>query len=197
MNPILIDSVLILSYLFGSIPFGLLVGFLFKIDIRKVGSGNIGSTNILRTLGIIPALIVFILDTLKGTIPIYLAQAVLREPILIIFAGLAAILGHMFSIFIGFKGGRGVATGFGVLLGIAPEIAFSALALEGIVIAISRYVSVASIITAVFVVVMMFVMKKPLPYAYATLIVSALIVIKHIPNIQRLISHTEPKIGKA
>ena len=120
---------IILGYLIGSIPFGFLAGKIKGVDIRKVGSGNIGATNIYRSLGIWPALTVFILDMLKGTAAVYIAQALLPQstPLLsreyfIVLSGVAAMVGHMYSIFLGFSGGKGAATSLGILFGIAPDL---------------------------------------------------------------------------
>lgn len=196
MNPVLIGVVLILCYLMGSIPFGLFMGFIYKVDIRKKGSGNIGATNVLRILGVLPGGIVFALDLLKGTLATLFATFTLGNPTFTVLGGAAAILGHMFPICLRFKGGRGAATGLGVLLGITPDLFLIAVFLAAVIIAFTRYVSLGSMATAVSIAALMFIMKKPLPYSLATSIVAILIVIRHIPNIQRLISGKEPKIGE-
>ncbi len=187
--------VILAAYLIGSIPFGYLISRIWNIDIRRYGSGNIGATNVLRTLGPIPGIIVFILDLLKGTAAIYLITRLTPRPELIILAGLAAILGHTYSIFLKFHGGRGMATSLGVLLGIAPDI-FLGVTLSGIIIVfMTRYVSVASMICSVLVFAAFVVLKKPVPYQWATGIIAVLIIIRHIPNIKRLLNKTEPKIS--
>lgn len=185
-----------LGYILGSIPFGILVSRIFKVDITKVGSGNIGATNVLRSIGVIPALIVFGLDLLKGYLAVYLAIIVLGDPLLIVSTGIAAILGHMFSIFLKFKGGRGAATGLGVLLGLAPYVFLFAVILAAIIIGFTRYVSLASITVPLCCSALMLYMGKPMPYIAATTIAAILIIIKHVPNIQRLLSGTERKIGE-
>ena len=192
---------LIIGYLIGSIPFGLLVGKIKGVDIRKTGSGNIGATNIYRTLGAWPAASVFILDLLKGTIAIWIAQAILPAATLwlpreayIIISGIAAVIGHMFSIFLKGKGGKGAATSLGVLLGIAPDLFVVAVIYVILCIAITRIVSITSITGVLLLTVLMFALNKPLPYAIATGVVAVLMIYKHIPNIQRLLAGTEPKI---
>ncbi|NQT29573.1 MAG: glycerol-3-phosphate 1-O-acyltransferase PlsY [Candidatus Saganbacteria bacterium] len=187
--------IIILGYLIGSIPFGFLVAKLWKVDIRKAGSGNIGATNVFRTLGPFPAGVVFALDLAKGTIPVLLAQQVTTNPWLILLAGIAAILGHTFPIFLKFKGGRGSATGLGVLLGVAPGIFLGAVILVALIILITRYVSLASITVPILVTVAFYVLKQPWPYTLVSGLVSVFIIIRHIPNIKRLINKTEPKIG--
>lgn len=187
---------LLLSYLLGSIPFGLLISKIWNIDIRRYGSGNIGATNVFRVLGIIPGVVVFILDLLKGTLATYLGYWAGGDPLLVLLLGVSAILGHMYSIFLGFRGGKGAATGLGVLLGIAPEIFLISTVFAVSIIALTRYVSVGSISTAFLVVVLMLLLHKPLPYIYASFIVAIFILIRHLPNLQRLLAGTEPKIGE-
>lgn len=185
---------ILLGYLIGSIPFGLIVGKIKGVDIRKKGSGNIGATNIYRTLGPVPALIVFALDLLKGTAAVFIAGYFFPTPLIMIVSGVAAVIGHMFSIFLGLKGGKGAATGLGVLLGITPDLFAVAIIYVVLCIAVTRYVSVTSITGVLLLSVLMFACHKPLPYAIAIVIVAALMIYKHIPNIKRLISGTEPKI---
>jgi len=187
---------LIAGYLLGSIPFGYLVAKMQNIDIRRFGSGNIGATNVFRTLGPVPGSIVFVLDLLKGTFAIYLAQQVTANPWLIILAGLSAVVGHMFPVFLKFKGGRGAATGLGILLGIAPEVFIGAVGLAALIIFVTRYVSVASMATALTATLALIVLKQPLPYSLVTGGITILIIVRHIPNIKRLINKTEPKIGE-
>ena len=195
-NIIVVLVVLTLGYLLGSIPFGAIISLLYKVDITKAGSGNIGATNVLRTLGVLPAIIVFSLDLLKGFLAVYLAIIVLRDPVLILLAGVAAILGHMFSIFLKFKGGRGAATGLGVLLGITPWVFLFAVILAAIIIGFTRYVSLASIIVPLCSAALMLYLGKPMPYVAATAIIAVLIIVKHVPNIRRLLSGTERKVGE-
>jgi glycerol-3-phosphate acyltransferase PlsY len=188
--------ILIISYLLGSIPFGIIAAKFFKIDITKYGSGNIGATNVLRTLGALPGIIVLALDLLKGTLAAYLGILFLKDAALVVLCALIVVLGHMFSIFIGFKGGKGAAVGLGILLAIAPDVFIITAILVIIIIAVSRYVSLASIICPIFAVALMFLFKKPIPYLLATAAVSALMIYKHIPNIKRLMSGTERKVGE-
>lgn len=190
-----IPLVIVAAYLLGSIPFGFLIPKIWNLDIRRQGSGNIGATNVFRTLGPVAGIIVFILDLVKGTIPVLIAQQVTAEPWLIILVGATAVLGHTFPIFLKFKGGRGSATGLGVLLGVAPDIFLAALILVIIIILITRYVSLASIITPPLVTLAFYLLKRPFPYTLVAGLVTLLIILRHIPNIKRLIRRTEPKIG--
>jgi glycerol-3-phosphate acyltransferase PlsY len=184
-----------IGYLIGSIPFGVIAGKLRKIDIRKVGSGNIGATNIYRTLGTTPAVAVFILDLLKGALAVYIAQAIIpSSPAIIVVSGIAAVMGHMYPVYIRFKGGKGSATGLGVLLGIAPDLFIIAMIYVAVAIALTRYVSVTSIGGVLLLIVLMLTFHKPVEYSIAAIIVAILVIYKHVPNIKRLLSNTEPKI---
>lgn len=192
---------ILFGYLIGSIPFGIIISKLFGIDIRKVGSGNIGATNIYRALGPVPASLVFILDLLKGTISIYTAQIILpsspaffSKELIIVISGLAAVIGHIFPIYLGFKGGKGSATSLGILLGIAPDLFVVAIIYVALSIAVTRYVSVTSITGVILLSILMFAFHKPIEYSFATVIVAILVIYKHIPNIQRLLSGKEQKI---
>ena len=140
---------LIAAYLIGSLSVGYLVGKLGKgIDVRKYGSGNVGSTNILRTLGILPAILVLILDMAKGFVAVYLALWLTANPTVAMLSGLAAVVGHNWPVWFGFRGGRGIATSIGVILAFNPTV-FGVLTLIGVlIIIITRYVSLASIIGA-------------------------------------------------
>ena len=188
-------AVIILAYFLGSIPFGFLIAKIWNVDIRRHGSGNIGATNVLRNLGPIPGSIVFILDLAKGTLPILMAQPLTQNYWLITLSGAAAILGHTFPIFLKFKGGRGAATGLGVLLGIAPDVFAVAVIFALLVLFITRYISVVSMSTAILVTSIFFVLQRPQPYTMVAGLVAILIIVRHISNIKRLINKTEPKIG--
>lgn len=164
------------------------------VDIRKTGSGNIGATNIFRTLGPAAGILVFALDFFKGLAPTLAALVYLKDPLQVILVGLFAILGHSFSIFLRGKGGKGAATGLGVLAVIAPDILVFTATLVVILIFITRYVSVGSIFGATAVAALMFILGKPLPYAVVSLLTAVLIVLRHIPNLKRLLAGTERKI---
>jgi len=190
-----IALILVSGYFLGAIPFGVIVARLFKVDIQKVGSKNIGATNVFRSIGALPGITVFALDLLKGTAAAYLAVIYLIDPWLVILAGLLAILGHMFSIFLRFKGGKGSAVGLGVLLAIAPDVFIFSIILVALLIALTRYVSIASIFGSMATTVLMFLFKKPLPYVLVAILATLLILFKHIPNMKRLLKGTEPKLG--
>jgi acyl phosphate:glycerol-3-phosphate acyltransferase len=196
----------VLAYLFGSIPVGyLLVRIFRKQDIRTVGSGNIGATNVLRSGGKGLGAATFLLDALKGSAAVWLAGWLLAPmlpswPVRNVeaLAALFAVLGHMFPIWLRFRGGKGVATGFGVFLVAAPLAALAAITLFAIVLALSRYVSLASILGAAsfpFFAWFTVTGQRPLFFITVQFIVSALVIVKHHPNIRRLLSGTENRFG--
>lgn len=188
-------SPIIFGYLIGSIPFGFITGRMRGIDLRKIGSGNIGATNTFRALGVTPAIAVFILDLLKGTIAVEVAKMIAPTSYwIIVISGVAAVIGHMYPIFLGFKGGKGSATSLGVLAGIAPDLFVVAMVFVLAAIYITRIVSVTSIIGVILLTILMFAFHKPMEYSIATSVVAALVIIRHIPNIKRLLAGTEPRI---
>ncbi|MEI6352229.1 MAG: glycerol-3-phosphate 1-O-acyltransferase PlsY [Verrucomicrobiota bacterium] len=200
-------SVLI-GYLLGSIPFGFLVGKARGIDIRKHGSGNIGATNVVRTLGKNWGVFVFILDVLKGAAAVQLAQRLdinLAAPgvfhpsvnVIGIVAGLACILGHNYPAWLGFKGGKGVATSAGVLVGLMPAAAGIGLLVWVISYYSSRYVSLASIIAAVSLPVIVWALEREANSLFwFSLVISTLAIWRHRSNIQRLLAGTEHRFEK-
>jgi glycerol-3-phosphate acyltransferase PlsY len=185
---------LVVGYLFGSIPSGYLLARAAGLgDVRKIGSGNIGATNVLRTGNKGLAALTLVLDALKGTVPAWLALHYLGlYPAML--AGIGAFLGHLFPVWLGFKGGKGVATYLGVLLGLAWEgvIVFAVAWL--LVAFVTRFSSLAALVAAVAVpVALVFLGRMELAELFA--VMSAIVFIKHRPNIERLISGTESKIG--
>jgi glycerol-3-phosphate acyltransferase PlsY len=206
--------VVLLAYLLGSFPTGYLAGKLLKgIDIREVGSGSTGATNVLRTLGKVPGAFVLLIDALKGVLAINLGYALFNisysqnlipptvnpgiwQPYLVTLVGLAALLGHSKSIFLGFTGGKSVASGVGILLAINWQIGLSTLGVFAVVIAISRIVSLSSICGAIAVSILMVIFHQPLAYILLGLTGGLYVIIRHRSNIERLIAGTEPKIGQ-
>lgn len=200
----------IAAYILGSIPFGyLLVKYIFTEgeDIRKVGSGNIGATNVARRAGLAAGALTYFLDAAKGAIAVELMRwAAHGDYAWMGIAAIAAILGHSFSAFLGFRGGKGVATGFGAYLVLAPHAVLMALLIWAVVVAASRYVSLGSIIGAASVPVSTWlfygVFSEPAHPQLGALVVTttiacALIVIRHRDNIKRLASGTENRIGSS
>ena len=193
-----IALIIISCYLLGSIPFGYIVGKLFKkVDIREFGSGNIGATNVFRILGPPLASLVLIGDIGKGIFSIYLVQYLNIDNLLILtIAGLAVICGHDWSLFLGFKGGKGMATTFGVVFALNPTISILALIIWGVVVITTRYVSLSSIFAVISIFIFTILFKQPYEYIIFSAIIMILGIFKHKENIERLKSKKERKIGE-
>jgi len=192
----------LLSYLFGSLPFGLWIGLVWKkVDVRTLGSKNIGATNVLRVLGPGPAALSFALDVLKGAVGVILMRVYLPQAEFhwLVLVGLCAVLGHTFSIFLGFKGGKGIATSLGLFLALSWPVALGALAVWLVITAITRYVSLASVLAALALPFISYFLLQPPERTWMLLIttlLAVLVTVKHLPNIKRLLAGTEAKIGQ-
>ena len=197
MTVITVAILIALSYVIGSIPFGLLISKAKGVDIRKQGSGNIGATNVLRCLGKPLGISCFVLDALKGYLPAALFPLIGKvDPTFGILFGTAAILGHNFPIFLNFKGGKGVATSAGVLLGVAPLAVAIGLLAWILVFKISGYVSLGSIIAALVVIATGWTAGYGPVIATALTLLGALTVWRHRENIKRLAAGTENKFRR-
>ena len=187
----------IIGYLLGSINSAVLISKVFyKQDIRTMGSGNAGTTNMLRSLGKKAAAFTFLGDFLKGIIASLIGLLLYKE-VGLVLAGGAAVVGHNWPVYFGFKGGKGVLTSFSVLLVASPTAALIALLSFIIIVAITRYVSLGSIIAAIVVVVATYFIKNGLtPTFYLTIFVAILVVLRHHSNIKRLIQGKESKLGQ-
>ena len=182
------------GYLMGSVPYGLLLTKLAGLgDIRSIGSGNIGATNVLRTGNKKLAAATLLLDGLKGFLAVLLVGLVLHHGMLI--AGLAAVLGHLFPIWLGFKGGKGVATGLGVFFGIAWPLGALCCAVWLLIAFTLRYSSLSALVAYAVAPIIALFLAGALP-AEAVIIISALVYWKHRPNIRRLLKGEEPRIGR-
>ena len=200
------------AYMLGSIPWGFIIGKMYGVDVRTVGSKNIGATNVTRTVGKIPGKICFLLDFLKGCLPVLAVQFVARSESwqcgvewVVIAVMLATILGHIFPVFLQFKGGKGVSTAAGAIMALAPFPLLVAFAVWVVVFFVSRYVSLASITAAAVLPVVAWAFKlagigSPVARANWTLIfllvVAVLAIIRHHANIRRLLNGTESRFGK-
>ncbi len=185
----------VFAYLLGSVLFGDLVAKLKGVNLREVGSGNVGATNVSRALGKKFGVLVFFLDMLKGFIPTALAVNFYGvESKTVMFVGIASVLGHMFSVFDNFKGGKGVATAFGVVLALSFKIALLTLAVWGGVLYRKRYVSLASIVSSCVAPLLFLLAGYPFHIFLMGVIVAGLILYKHRPNIERLLSGQELRV---
>jgi len=207
--PMIVFLCIAVAFLCGSVPFGFWAGKLKGLDIRQHGSGNIGATNVIRVCGKGIGIPVFILDMIKGLVPVLLPSWMLAGTEITgsllsaaaVVCGLAAILGHMFTPWLGFKGGKGVATAAGVLLGIAPIAMLAAFGAWLLFFFTSRYVSLASMAAAIAVPVTMAVQMVTAKSWDGVLLgfgilLAILVVVRHRTNIQRLMAGTESRVGK-
>ncbi len=208
---------LALAYLLGSVPTGYLAGKLLEgIDIREHGSKSTGATNVLRTLGTWPALVVLLIDVAKGAAAIVFAlwfypwlcaQPWLTPPVTpdlqallpwaVCLAGLAALLGHGRSIWLNFSGGKSAATGLGILLAMSWPVGLGAGAVFGLALAMSRIVSLSSMLAALTAIALVCALAQPLPYRLLVIAGGIYVIARHRANIQRLLAGTEPRLGQS
>lgn len=184
----------VISYLIGSIPFGLILTHLFGAgDLRTIGSGNIGATNVLRTGRKSLALATLVLDALKGGLPVWLGGT-LFGPDVAVVAGLGAVIGHCFPVWLKFNGGKGVATAAGVILAMTPLAGLLAFVVFLVIVVLCRYVSLGSVLAAVSAAPFAYLLGRIQP-AELYLLIGLIIIVKHHENIRRLISGTESKLS--
>jgi glycerol-3-phosphate acyltransferase PlsY len=193
------------SYLLGSLSFSLAVVWLLKrADVRELGSGNAGATNVLRAAGRWPALLVLLLDVAKGILPVRVARALGAPPEVVAAAAFAVVVGHVFPLFFGFRGGKGVATGFGALVALVPLATVSVLAIFAFTVVVTRYVSLGSLVSAVALPFLATLFAKlewapALPSSALALACACagLVVLRHSENLRRLLAGTERRLGES
>ncbi|MCB4407396.1 glycerol-3-phosphate 1-O-acyltransferase PlsY [Synechococcus sp. MU1642] len=188
---------LAIGYLLGAIPSGYLAGRLLKgIDLRDCGSGSTGATNVLRNVGKGPALVVFLIDVGKGVLAVLLAKSVGLNDWLQVLAGLSALAGHIWPVWLDWKGGKAVATGLGMFLGLAWPVGLACFGLFMAVISIFRIVSLSSVVAAIGLPLLMLLSGGSSAYLVVSLMASLMVLWRHRSNIERLLAGTEPKIGE-
>ena len=190
------------GYLLGSIPTGYLAGkWIAGIDLRLKGSGSTGATNVLRHVGKWPALIVFLLDVIKGAIPVVVARSFGLNDYWQVVAGLAALIGHIWPVWLGWKGGKAVATGLGMLLGLTWQVGIACFGIFLTVLSITRIVSLSSVISALslpFLMLLSFQDNTFRPaFLYLGIVTTAMVIWRHRSNLKRLSKGEEPKIGQS
>ena len=184
-----------LCYLLGSVPNGLIFGkLLWQTDLRKYGSHNIGATNAWRTLGKGAGIFIFLMDFLKGFLSVWLAMTFLGTPLSMVLAGIFVIVGHSCSVFLKFKGGKGVATGLGVITMLMPGVTCIVFAVWFAIVYRTRYVSLGSMAAAALVPILALISGAPTEYILFGLLTAVFIIIRHSANIERLKNGTENKI---
>lgn len=184
------------GYVLGSVPTGLLVGRAFGVDVRKVGSGNIGMANVLRAAGKGPAVLTMVGDMLKGLLPVLFARALTDNVWVFALVALAAVVGHCWPVFLRFRGGKGVATGAGTSIGLAPLVGLGLFAFWWVVVLSSRYTSLGAISVMVVSPFAFWLSGQPLPYVLYTIVGGALVLWRHRENARSLVKGTERKIGQ-
>ena len=192
-GPLTLTLLLCAAYLLGSIPTGLLLGKLYGIDVRKEGSGNIGATNLYRTVGRKVGVMTLIGDCLKGLVPVLLLKFSAMPPDYAAWVGLAAFCGHVFSVFLIFKGGKGVATALGVFLGLAPLAVLIALGVFVLLVFKWRYVSLGSVSAAAVMPPAVYLLGGGRVLTLVTALIAVIVIVKHWENIKRLVAGTENK----
>jgi len=203
------------GYLLGSVPFAMIIAKAHGKDLRNVGSGNIGATNLSRAVGKKWGIFCFVLDAVKGIVPMLIGARLVSSPpeiselFLWLGVGLATILGHVFPVYIKFKGGKGVSTSFGVALGLWPYYTFCAIGVLVIwlaVVSVKKYISLGSILASIsFPIIFVVAMKlidgwdfaQLWPLLTAAIVIPSLVIVSHIANIKRLIAGTENKVGQS
>lgn len=185
----------VLGHVCGSVPSGLwLVQAFHGIDIRNYGSKNIGTTNVFRTVGPKTAVLVLIADAFKGILAVGIMSYFFRNPLLDVVTALGALLGHNYSIFLGFKGGKGVATALGLLIFMMPKVAVASFGIWLVCVLLTRYVSLGSIMAAIFTPPLAWYLGYPSAYVIFSVVAAFFVVLRHKENIHRLLTGTESKI---
>jgi acyl phosphate:glycerol-3-phosphate acyltransferase len=186
----------IFSYLLGSIPSGFIIGKFSGLDVRTVGSGNIGATNVARVIGKGRGLLTLAADTAKGFIPVFIALQMAFSDAVVALIGAAVFLGHLYPVFLKFKGGKGVATGFGVLLALAPAATLILVGVFGGVFLASRIVSLSSMTAAIAAPLTLWLFNYSPAAVVMTIFLAIMIAVRHRANIQRLLNGTEPRFSR-
>jgi glycerol-3-phosphate acyltransferase PlsY len=193
----MLGALLILcGYVLGSIPTGILVGWARGVDVREVGSGNIGTANVLRAAGKWAAIATMVGDMLKGLVPVLISRLLTENAWVVAGVALAAVAGHCWPVFLRFKGGKGVATGAGTSIGLAPLIGLGLFAFWWAVVLVSRYTSLGAIAVVLASPIVFFFFGQPLPYILYTILGGALVLWRHRENVRALLKGTERKVGE-
>ncbi|MBI4649747.1 glycerol-3-phosphate 1-O-acyltransferase PlsY [Candidatus Desantisbacteria bacterium] len=200
INTNLIVFYIIASYLLGAIPTGYIAGYVYKrIDIREYGSKNIGFTNVLRVLGTVPSVVVLICDIAKGFVPVFLCKYIFKNQtndFVLIAVGIATIVGHNWTVFLNFNGGKGVNTSVGVWLAIEPRAILIVLFIWALVLYLTRYMSLSNVVASILLSILIFFFSSSPVIIIFAIITMLLVIYRHKENIQRLLKNEERKIGE-
>ena len=184
------------AYLMGSIPFAQLLSTRRGIDLRRVGSGNVGASNVLRTLGVRPAVLAMMLDAVKGTVAVLIAQRLTNGVAAPVAAGLASMIGHVYPVWLRFRGGKGVATAAGAFAVLTPVVAVAAVAAFLLTVALTRFISVGSMVAALTLAAWAIASDAPRIVEVGAAIGAVLVLIGHRTNLLRLVAGTERRVGQ-
>ena len=184
------------AYLMGSIPFAQLLSKRRGVDLRRVGSGNVGASNVLRTLGVRPAVLAMMLDAVKGTVAVLVAQRLTNGVAAPVMAGLASMVGHVYPVWLRFRGGKGVATAAGAFAVLAPVAAAVAAGAFLLTVALTRFISVGSMVAALTLAAWAIASDAPTIVGIGAAIGAALVLIGHRANVERLVAGTERRVGQ-
>jgi len=187
--------IIVFAYLLGSVPTGYILGSWAGIDVRKAGSGNIGATNVARVIGKRQGILTLIADVAKGFVPVFLASHLNPSSDLIALTGLAAFLGHLYPVFLKFRGGKGVSTALGVFLGVAPWATAILAVIFTVAMLTSRTVSLSAMIAAAAAPIALWWFSYPAVFVAMSVVLALLIIWRHRANIGRLLAGTEPKFA--
>lgn len=185
-----------LAYVVGSVPFAFLLSRRRGIDLRRVGSGNIGASNVLRTSGVSAAVVAMSLDAIKGALAVVLAQRVAAGPGVIMAAGLASVLGHVYPVWLKFRGGKGVATAAGVFAVLAPFAVMIACGVFLVAVWVTGFISVGSMLAAVTLAAAAWGTEVPGVVVAGAAVCAVVVLLRHLPNVSRLRSGTERRVGQ-
>jgi glycerol-3-phosphate acyltransferase PlsY len=192
---IAIVLLIVFAYLMGSVPSGYILGKMSGIDVRSVGSGNIGATNVVRALGKGRGALTLFADVAKGYLPVFVGLRLEFDAAVIALVAIAAFLGHLYPLFLNFQGGKGVATTLGALLALAPAATLVLVVVFAVAVLVSRIVSLGAITAAMAAPVALWFFSQSLVFAAMGLFLGAMIILRHRGNIQRLFAGTEPRFG--
>ena len=192
---LVIILLILVAYLIGSVPTGYLLGKLRGVDVRTIGSGNVGATNVARAVGKSQGIITLIADAAKGYLPVFMALQFGQDSLTVALMAIAAFLGHLYPLFLNFQGGKGVATGFGALLALAPLATLVLVVVFVLAVVATRIVSLGSLATAIAAPVSLWLFHQPPVIVAMGCFLGAMVIIRHRGNIHRLLAGTEPRFG--
>ena len=196
-DPVLTILLIVIAYLVGSIPSGFILGRLAGVDVRDAGSGNIGATNVARVLGKGRGLLTLLADTAKGFVPVFIGQRLGLSDAAVALVAIAAFLGHLYPVFLRFRGGKGVATAFGALLALAPLATLIMIFIFGAAVLGSRRVSLGSMAAALAAPIALWVFSYSVELVAMSAFLWVMITLRHRDNIKRLLAGTEPRFDVA